>query len=94
MIFVNLHLVFDVCFSDYYDEESDGKLSAPFKMAVTETWTKPPWFNLVGEEYTACRERVAIFDYSSFAKFDIWVSISKAAVFIWGCWFEVILLVQ
>ncbi|XP_066969393.1 pyruvate dehydrogenase phosphatase regulatory subunit, mitochondrial [Macrobrachium rosenbergii] len=58
-----------------YDVENydvDGKPSAPFKMASTEMWTKPHWFNVVGEEYIACRERVAILDYSSFAKFDIW----------------------
>lgn len=58
--------------SNSCDAESGSELSAPFKMASTNTWTKPEWFDLVGEEYTACRERVAIFDYSSFAKFDIW----------------------
>ncbi|KAK8751774.1 hypothetical protein OTU49_010291 [Cherax quadricarinatus] len=54
------------------DYEGDTENSAPFQMAFTNTWTKPPWFNYVAEEYAACRERVAIFDYSSFAKFDVW----------------------
>lgn len=46
--------------------------SAPFHMAYSDTWTKPHWFDFAGQEYAACRERVAILDYSSFAKFDIW----------------------
>lgn len=44
-------------------------------MAYSDTWTKPHWFDFAGQEYAACRERVAILDYSSFAKFDIWVCI-------------------
>ncbi|KAK7070590.1 hypothetical protein SK128_018438 [Halocaridina rubra] len=58
--------------SDDWSSVSAEKQSAPFRKAETNTWTKPHWFNLVGEEYIACRERVAILDYSSFAKFDIW----------------------
>jgi len=29
------------------------------------------WFNAVGDEHRACRERVAVFDQSSFAKFEL-----------------------
>ena len=34
-------------------------------------WTRPPYFERVGEEHRACRERVAIFDMSSFGKIDV-----------------------
>jgi glycine cleavage system T protein len=33
-------------------------------------WTRPPYFERVGKEHAACRERVAIFDMSSFGKID------------------------
>lgn len=32
---------------------------------------RPEWFNLVAQEYEACRERVGLIDISSFAKFEI-----------------------
>ena len=32
---------------------------------------RPNWFDAVGEEHRACRERVALFDQSSFAKFEL-----------------------
>ena len=35
------------------------------------TFKKPNWFENVREEHLACRENVAIFDLSSFAKFEI-----------------------
>ena len=34
-------------------------------------WTRPPYFERVGQEHVACRERVAIFDMSSFGKIDL-----------------------
>lgn len=43
-------------------------------MATTKTWMKPQWFDYAAKEYAACREGVAILDYSSFVKFDVWVS--------------------
>src|SRR6266508_761247 len=32
-------------------------------------WERPNWFDEVGREHQACRERVAVFDQTSFAKF-------------------------
>ncbi|XP_076045354.1 pyruvate dehydrogenase phosphatase regulatory subunit, mitochondrial [Oratosquilla oratoria] len=58
--------------SEVYDGESDGEVEGPFRTSNTKTWTKPPWFNYVAEEYRACRETCAILDYSSFTKFDCW----------------------
>ncbi|XP_042241378.1 pyruvate dehydrogenase phosphatase regulatory subunit, mitochondrial-like [Homarus americanus] len=57
---------------DAEDYSGDSDNSAPFHMAVTKTWTKPLWFHYAADEYAACRERVAILDYSSFAKYDVW----------------------
>ena len=34
-------------------------------------WTKPPWFERVGEEARAVRERVGLVDLSSFGKIDV-----------------------
>ena len=34
-------------------------------------WTRPPWFDLVGEEHRAFRERVGIIDMSSFGKIEL-----------------------
>lgn len=44
-------------------------------MAVTKTFGKPDWFELVEAEYEACRENVCLLDYSSFTKLDIQVSL-------------------
>lgn len=44
-----------------------------YKIAYTNTFSKPPWFESVSEEYAACRERVGLSDYSSFTKIDLWV---------------------
>ncbi|MCL4123272.1 UNVERIFIED_CONTAM: hypothetical protein GTU68_015012 [Idotea baltica] len=54
------------------DDEYDGSGEAPFRMASTTTWTKPPWFDYTRREYQACRETCGLLDYSSFVKFDIW----------------------
>ncbi len=35
------------------------------------SFERPNWFDAVGEEHRACRERVALFDQSSFAKFEL-----------------------
>uniref|UniRef100_A0A1A9VCK3 Pyruvate dehydrogenase phosphatase regulatory subunit, mitochondrial n=1 Tax=Glossina austeni TaxID=7395 RepID=A0A1A9VCK3_GLOAU len=43
-----------------------------FRMAETRTFHKPAWFDLVASEYTACRERIGLSDYSSFTKYDLW----------------------
>ena len=34
-------------------------------------WTRPPFFERVRQEHLACRERVALFDMSSFGKVDL-----------------------
>ena len=38
------------------------------------TFGRPNWFNNVKEEHNACRNNVALFDMSAFAKFEIEVS--------------------
>ncbi|XP_023287737.1 pyruvate dehydrogenase phosphatase regulatory subunit, mitochondrial isoform X2 [Orussus abietinus] len=43
-----------------------------YKIANTNTFGKPPWFDCVAEEYAACRETVGLSDYSSFTKIDLW----------------------
>ncbi|XP_073975671.1 pyruvate dehydrogenase phosphatase regulatory subunit, mitochondrial isoform X2 [Rhodnius prolixus] len=44
----------------------------PFRIACTNTFGKPPWFQCVASEYEACRESVGLSDYSSFTKVEIW----------------------
>ncbi|XP_059488036.1 pyruvate dehydrogenase phosphatase regulatory subunit, mitochondrial [Neocloeon triangulifer] len=44
----------------------------PYRIANTNTFGKPPWFDIVESEYTACRETVGLSDYSSFTKMDLW----------------------
>ncbi|CAH1102942.1 unnamed protein product [Psylliodes chrysocephalus] len=46
--------------------------SMPYRMAYTNTFGKPPWFDFVAKEYQACQESVGISDYSSFTKIDLW----------------------
>lgn len=41
------------------------------RVALTGTFGKPPWFETVRSEYVACREGVAILDYSSFTKIEL-----------------------
>jgi sarcosine dehydrogenase len=45
---------------------------------------RPNWFEAVGEEHRACRERVALFDASSFAKFLLLGQDAEAALS-WLC---------
>ena len=45
---------------------------------------RPNWFDAVGEEHRACRERVALFDASSFAKFLLLGHDAEAALS-WIC---------
>lgn len=44
-----------------------------YKIAYTNTFGKPPWFDAVAQEYGACREAIGLSDYSSFTKIDLWV---------------------
>ncbi|XP_046467486.1 pyruvate dehydrogenase phosphatase regulatory subunit, mitochondrial isoform X1 [Neodiprion pinetum] len=46
--------------------------SRKYKIAYTNTFGKPPWFDYVANEYAACRETVGLSDYSSFTKIDLW----------------------
>ncbi|KAK7789876.1 hypothetical protein R5R35_008830 [Gryllus longicercus] len=46
--------------------------SLPFRIAHTNTFGKPDWFDYVAEEYSACREKIGLSDYSSFTKIDLW----------------------
>ena len=34
-------------------------------------WARPPWFDRIGEEHRAVRERAGLFDLSSFGKIDV-----------------------
>lgn len=54
--------------------------SEDFKIAHTNTFGKPPWFDSVASEYAACRETIGLSDYSSFTKIDLWVSISSFSI--------------
>ena len=47
--------------------------SRKYKIAYTDTFGKPPWFEPVSQEYAACRETIGLSDYSSFTKIDLWV---------------------
>lgn len=48
-----------------------------YKIAYTNTFGKPPWFDAVAQEYAACREAIGLSDYSSFTKIDLWVTIQR-----------------
>ena len=50
--------------------------------SIFQTFYKPPWFNEVDAEFLAARSRVAVCDYSSFAKFDLWSSGSEVVQFL------------
>ena len=52
------------------------------------SFTRPNWFAAVGREHRACRERVALFDQSSFAKFLL-VGPDAEDVLSWICAGEV-----
>lgn len=72
----------------YFDpDESAERLpdgSRPYKIAATDTFGKPPWFDLVADEYSACREAVGLSDYSSFTKIELWVR-HVLFSFCWTC---------
>ncbi len=40
----------------------------------SKTFGRPNWFDHVKEEHLACRNSVALFDMSTFAKFEVEVS--------------------
>lgn len=53
---------------------SDNTKVHTFRISKTGTFKKPPWFDRVHAEYRACREGVALLDYSSFTKLELRVS--------------------
>jgi len=48
-------------------------------VARSDTFYKPPWFEIVEQEFTASRERCSLSDFTSFAKMEVW-SKEKSAV--------------
>lgn len=59
-------------FDPRYTNEEAQDWSTPYRIAYTNTFGKPPWFDFVAAEYAACRESLGISDYSSFTKIDMW----------------------
>ena len=58
------------------NDSDNGNGLHPYRIAYTHTFGKPPWYDWVRDEYSACREAVGISDYSSFTKIDLWVSLN------------------
>jgi len=54
---------------NYFRPGSAGRLAGADQRPVG--WSRMPWFDRVGEEHRAARERVALFDMSSFNKIDV-----------------------
>ncbi|KXJ79372.1 hypothetical protein RP20_CCG001082 [Aedes albopictus] len=50
----------------------DEKGVPKFKIASTDGFGKPHWFDHVQREYENCRERIGLSDYSTFTKIDLW----------------------
>lgn len=60
---------------NYFDKTAKGLINEEttmFDIGDTNTFGKPHWFDIVGSEYDACREKIGLTDYSSFTKLDIW----------------------
>jgi len=56
------------------ESNTDGRGGGkPYRIADTSTFGLPKWFDIVSEEYAACREAIGLCDYSSFTKIDLWV---------------------
>ncbi|XP_021921510.1 pyruvate dehydrogenase phosphatase regulatory subunit, mitochondrial isoform X2 [Zootermopsis nevadensis] len=62
---------FDPDYASGNDSDTKNGLH-PYRIAYTNTYGKPPWFEFVRNEYSACREQVGLSDYSSFTKIDFW----------------------
>ena len=54
---------------NYFDPEQPGRQAGADQHPVG--WNRMPYFDRVGEEHAAARERVALFDMSSFNKIDV-----------------------
>lgn len=65
------------------ERHPDG--SRPFRIAKTNTFGKPPWFDFVANEYSYCREAIGLSDYSSFTKIELWVrKLSQSRIRVWA----------
>ena len=65
------------------DTTSGGQTSeAPYRVFYTNTLMKPHWFENVRNEYRACREAMALCDYSTLTKLDITSSGSEVVDFL------------
>jgi len=51
-------------------DDYDG--GTPYRIAATNTFGFPPWFDYVASEYEASRETIGLSDYSSFTKIELW----------------------
>ncbi|KAI5640956.1 aminomethyltransferase folate-binding domain-containing protein [Phthorimaea operculella] len=56
---------------DPVDKSRGTPQELPFRVAYTNTFGKPHWFDTVQREYWVCREAVGLADYSSFTKIDL-----------------------
>lgn len=54
------------------DTNVDNLSNAEKSDMDTPTFFKPPWFDNLQSEYMACRTGVALLDYSSFTKLEVW----------------------
>lgn len=54
---------------NYFDAQNDWRIAGADQRAWG--WGKPPYFENVGAEHRAARERVALFDMTSFGKIDV-----------------------
>ncbi len=54
--------------TNYFETSGEGRLAGEDE---DQTWEKPAYFDIVGEEHKAVRERVGILDMTSFGKTDI-----------------------
>jgi 4-methylaminobutanoate oxidase (formaldehyde-forming) len=55
--------------ADYFEPEEHWRRSGADQRAFG--WSRPPWFERVGAEHTAFRERVGIIDMTSFGKLEL-----------------------
>ena len=65
-----------------YSKKYFADFNRSVSIAETKTFYKPPWFWEVSEEFIAARAKVAVCDYSSFAKFDLWSSGTEVVDFL------------
>ncbi|XP_035788593.1 pyruvate dehydrogenase phosphatase regulatory subunit, mitochondrial-like [Anopheles albimanus] len=58
----------------WFDKKNslDDKGRPRFRIATTNGFGKPHWFEHVQSEYENCREKIGMSDYSTFTKIDLW----------------------